>query len=598
MGEKKKNISSGAKKAQSLTRTDENKRKSEQAAGDTASVEELGNNRPVKATSGDRARRQSKKKNADTKAKNSNSAKDMAQRKADRHKRAEANKERKLKARELKNERKKARAEEKKEARAAKIEARAAKREAAAAERQAKREHRLKVRAQKQAERKEKRHSPGFGGWLAAVISLGATSLVLATIVTYGWMNMSAMQTNMAGMQTQSLYELNSIVDNLDSNLAKARVSTSSTDRARVLADIAIESEMAEVVLERLPLEITLTEEMASFLNKMGDSAQSMLYTVAAGGELEEWQISSLEYMYRNNLKLKRALNEIVASAGSGDIIALMRGKGSVLEGSFNDIQNNVIEEPKGIFDGPFSQNSEDTNPSFFEGMAEVSQAEAESIAREIFADYKVTDARCTGEATRGNLAFYNITLMTDDGEMLAQLSKKGGKMVMFDSYKECTQHNFSVERCRDIAADFLKALGFENLEPVWVSENGTTCNINFCPVQNGVVLYPDMVKVKVCEERGIVTGAEAMSYVMNHSQRDIAGATITKAEAQSVIDGRIEVTGSRLALIPVDGQEVLCYEFAGKFDGSDYFVYVDAATGNEVQVLTVVGTAQGRAVL
>lgn len=598
MGEKKKNISSGAKKAQSLTRTNGNKRKSEQAAGDTASVEELGNNRPVKATSGDRARRQSKKKNADTKAKKSNSAKDMAQRKADRHKRAEANKERKLKARELKNERKKARAEEKKEARAAKIEARAAKREAAAAERQAKREHRLKVRAQKQAERKEKRHSPGFGGWLAAVISLGATSLVLATIVTYGWMNMSAMQTNMAGMQTQSLYELNSIVDNLDSNLAKARVSTSSTDRARVLADIAIESEMAEVVLERLPLEITLTEEMASFLNKMGDSAQSMLYTVAAGGELEEWQISSLEYMYRNNLKLKRALNEIVASAGSGDIIALMRGKGSVLEGSFNDIQNNVIEEPKGIFDGPFSQNSEDTNPSVFEGMAEVSQAEAESIAREIFADYKVTDARCTGEATRGNLAFYNITLMTDDGEMLAQLSKKGGKMVMFDSYKECTQHNFSVERCRDIAADFLKALGFENLEPVWVSENGTTCNINFCPVQNGVVLYPDMVKVKVCEERGIVTGAEAMSYVMNHSQRDIAGATITKAEAQSVIDGRIEVTSSRLALIPVDGQEVLCYEFAGKFDGSDYFVYVDAATGNEVQVLTVVGTAQGRAVL
>ena len=584
MGEKKKNISSGAKKAQSLTRTDENKRKSEQAAGDTASVEELGNNRPVKATSGDRARRQSKKKNADTKAKNSNSAKDMAQRKADRHKRAEANKERKLKARELKNERKKARAEEKKEARAAKIEARAAKREAAAAERQAKREHRLKVRAQKQAERKEKRHSPGFGGWLAAVISLGATSLVLATIVTYGWMNMSAIQTNMAGMQTQSLYELNSIVDNLDSNLAKARVSTSSTDRARVLTDIAIESEMAEVVLERLPLEITLTEEMASFLNKMGDSAQSMLYTVAAGGELEEWQISSLEYMYRNNLKLKRALNEIVASAGSGDIIALMRGKGSVLEGSFNDIQNNVIEEPKGIFDGPFSQNSEDTNPSVFEGMAEVSQAEAEGIAREIFADYKVTDARCTGEATRGNLAFYNITLMTDDGEMLAQLSKKGGKMVMFDSYKECTQHNFSVERCRDIAADFLKALGFENLEPVWVSENGTTCNI--------------MVKVKVCEERGIVTGAEAMSYVMNHSQRDIAGATITKAEAQSVIDGRIEVTSSRLALIPVDGQEVLCYEFAGKFDGSDYFVYVDAATGNEVQVLTVVGTAQGRAVL
>ena len=143
-----------------------------------------------------------------------------------------------------------------------------------------------------------------------------------------------------------------------------------------------------------------------------------------------------------------------------------------------------------------------------------------------------------------------------------------------------------------------MKAVGFENLEPVWVSENGTTCNINFCYIEDGVVIYPDMVKVKVCEERGIVTGAEAMSYVLNHSQRDIAGATITEAQAQSAIDGRIDVTSSRLAVIPLNGEEKLCYEFAGTFDGSDYFVYVDAQTGDEVQVLTVVGTAQGRAVL
>ena len=409
---------------------------------------------------------------------------------------------------------------------------------------------------------------------------------------------MSAMQTGMAGMYTQSLYELNAIVDNLDSNLSKARVSTSSADRARVLTDIAIESEMAEVILERMPLDITLTEEMSGFINKMGDSAQNMLYTVAAGGELEEWQIKSLEYMYANNLKLKRALNEVVATADGKAMLESLKGKGSVLDGSFSDIQNNVIEEPKGIFDGPFSDSAEDTNMSFFEGLGEISQSEAEEIAKDIFADYKVTEARCTGEATKGKLSFYNISVATEDGEMLAQLSKKGGKLVMFDSYKECTEHNFSVDRCKDIATDFLKAAGYENVKPVWVSENGTTCNINFCYVQDGVVVYPDMIKVKVCEERGLVTGTEAMTYVMNHSQRDIPAATVTEAQAQSAIDGRIEVTSSRLAIIPLNGEEILCHEFAGSFDGSDYFVYVDAQTGEEVQVLTVIGTAQGRAVL
>lgn len=560
----KKNISSGAKKAQSLTRTDENNN-----SRNTASVEELANQ--------------------------SAEAKKQSQRRTEgRHRRAEA----KGKARADKKEDKRKQSEQAKQARAAKMEARIAERQKAAAEKQAIKERHRREKAEQRAEKRQKRHTPGFGGWLAAVISLGATCLVLATIVTYGWINMSAMQTGMAGMYTQSLYELNAIVDNLDSNLSKARVSTSSADRTRVLTDIAIESEMAEVILERMPLDITLTEEMSGFINKMGDSAQNMLYTVAAGGELEEWQIKSLEYMYANNLKLKRALNEVVATADGKAMLESLKGKGSVLDGSFSDIQNNVIEEPKGIFDGPFSDSAEDTNMSFFEGLGEISQSEAEEVAKGIFADYKVTEARCTGEATKGKLSFYNISVATEDGEMLAQLSKKGGKLVMFDSYKECTEHNFSVDRCKDIATDFLKAAGYENLKPVWVSENGTTCNINFCYVQDGVVVYPDMIKVKVCEERGLVTGAEAMTYVMNHSQRDIPAATVTEAQAQSAIDGRIEVTSSRLAIIPLNGEEILCHEFAGSFDGSDYFVYVDAQTGEEVQVLTVIGTAQGRAVL
>ena len=440
--------------------------------------------------------------------------------------------------------------------------------------------------------------APGFGGWLAAVISLSAVCLALAAVVTYGWLNISSMQEAMAGMQTEALYELNSIVDNLDSNLSKARVASSPRDRTQLLSDIAIESEMAEVILERMPLETQFTGELTAFLNKMGDSAQSMLHTAAAGGDWEEWQLSGLEYMYRNNLKIKKALNDIVSSSTPDDMLALVRGKESIFAGGMQELENNVIEEPKGIFDGPFAEGAEKTNISYFETLPQSSAADAVREAEKLFADYGVTGAKCTGEAAHGGTAFYNVALTTGDGEMLAQLSKRGAKLVMFDSYKPCDGHNFSPERCRAIAEDFLAAAGYEGLTPVWMSENGTTCNINFCAEQNGVVLYPDMIKVKVCEERGIVTGMEAMSYVKNHSSRHIAGATVTSEQAESAIDGRIEVRGTRLALIPLDGEELLCHEFNGTFDGREYFVYVDARTGEEVQVLTVIGTAQGRAVL
>ena len=512
-----------------------------------------------------------------------------------KEKRAERTEERRRRRDQLRHESEKQRAERIKSERAAKMEARNAKREAAAAERRAKREHRLKLRAQKMAERQNKRHAPGFGGWLAAVISLGVACLALASVVTYGWMNMSAMQASMNGSQTQALYELNSIVDNLDGNLAKARVSASSSDRARVLADIAIESEMAEMILERLPMEGRATAQLTAFVNKMGDSAQSMLYTVADGGELTEWQTASIEYMYRTNKKVKEVINELVSKAGTKDIEAVLSGKEGLISESFFDLENNVIEAPKGIFDGPFADETTDTNISFFEGMNEVSKEEAEKIAAELFKDYNVKKASCTGETVTKNLSLYNIAVTTDGGEMFAQLSKKGGKLVMFDSYKECTEHKFDGERCEAIAEEFLKAAGYEDMKAVWMSENGTTCNINFAPVQDGVIIYPDMVKVKVCEERGIVTGAEAISYVLNHSSRDIARASITEAQAKSAIDGRLDIDNTRLALIPLEDNEVLCYEMHGTYDGGEYYVYVDAQTGTEVQVLTVIGTANGK---
>jgi len=85
----------------------------------------------------------------------------------------------------LKHETKEARLNRKAEEREAKIQARVAKREAAVAERQARREHRIKVRAEKRANRKERQHAPGVGGWLAAVISLGVTTLALGTMLTF-----------------------------------------------------------------------------------------------------------------------------------------------------------------------------------------------------------------------------------------------------------------------------------------------------------------------------------------------------------------------------------------------------------------------------
>ncbi|MDE7379865.1 MAG: germination protein YpeB, partial [Clostridia bacterium] len=444
----------------------------------------------------------------------------------------------------------------------------------------------------------EKRHSPGIGGWLAAVISLGVTTLALGTVLTFGWITMNDMQADMATGYTESLYELNSVVDNLDANLARAKASSSASDRVRVLSDIAIESETAETILERFPVDMQMTEQLSSFINKMGDSAKQMLYTVAKGGELTSSQKQSLQYMYETNAKIKEEINRLVSECDSKDLLNAMRGKTSVLGDSFATIQNNTFETPKGIQDGPFSDSIKKTNPLALKGAEEITAQTAEKLAKEYFADYKVSDAKCTGEAAGNALTLYNVNLTTPDGEMFVQLSKLGGKVVAFDSFKDCSDKNFSIDRCVAIAEDFLSSIGYKGVKAVWSSENGTTCNLNFAPVKGGTVLYPDLIKVKVCEERGIVTGVEALSYVLNHGARNIGKPSISEEQAKSGINGNMEISSSRTAVIPFDGEEVLCYEFIGTLDGNDYYVYVDAATGEEVEVLTVIGTKQGKALM
>ena len=638
----KKNISSGAEKAEKLTKkgtptadSETVKSSSAKKTGDKRAAtvkqakekDELKNNnsKPVKKNTKKANKKKSAKKINEKKLAKKKAAEEKklarAQLKAEKkqarlekkleHKQKRAERKAQLKEHKaelkekrrerrdmLKSETKEMRRERIAEERQAKREAAKAKREAKLAQKQAKREHRLKVRAQKQAERNDKRHAPGFGGWLAAVISLGVTTLALGTVLTFGWFTVNDMQADMASVHAESLYELNSIFDNLDADLARAQASSSATDRVRVLSDIAIESQTAETVLERLPLDIQMTEQMASFINKMGDSAKGMLYTVANGGELSSSQIATLKYMYETNGKIKAELNELIATVDGKDLLSAMRGKSSSIGDRFSNIQNNTYEVPKGIQDGPFADSVDKTNPRALKGLSEISASEAEDLAKKYFSDYNVTKAHCTGEAVANALTVYNVNISTDDGEMLVQLSKLGGKVVSFDSFKDCSKHNFSIERCLDIAEDFLSSIGYDGLKAVWTSENGTTCNLNFAPVQGGAVLYPDLIKVKVCEERGIVTGVEALSYVLNHGERNIAGASISKAQARENINGNIEVTSSRLALIPFDGGEVLCYEFFGSLGNNEYYVYVDAQTGEEVEVLTVIGTAQGKALM
>ena len=462
------------------------------------------------------------------------------------------------------------------------------------------RERKREERAARRAERGDRRdRTPGFGGWITAVVSLSVMVLALGAVVTVGYFNLQNVRSNVSNGYTGSFYELMSFVDNMDTNLSKARVANGRYEQQKLLTNVVVESELCENCLESFPVSVEKTENLTSFINRVSDYSRSLLNKLAKGGKLSEEEGEVIQYMYETTNALKNKLNETVNSLDSKEINKILDGHSEVFDKGFAATESDTIQMAKMIYDGPFAQSANSGDVKLIAKMGEISEKEAKEKIAAIFEKHDMKEIDMTGETKLRNIELYNFEMKDNAGRMFsAQMTKKGGVLAMFDSYEKCEAHNFDVEACVEIAENFLEKAGFDDMQEVWISEAGTECTINFAYEQNGVVCYSDLVKVKVCEEKGAVIGLEANSYIRSHTERKLPAAKLSMKEARAKLKNGFEAETERLCLIPVDNTETLAYEFSGEYGGSTYYVYIDAVNGSECELFTVVGSNQGRALM
>jgi hypothetical protein len=80
-----------------------------------------------------------------------------------------------------------------------------------------------------------------------------------------------------------------------------------------------------------------------------------------------------------------------------------------------------------------------------------------------------------------------------------------------------------------------------------------------------------------------------------NHTQRNIAKPSLTEQQASKNVFDELGIITCRLALVPIGNtQEKLCYEFSGEYQGSTYYVYIDANSGKQVEMFKVISSTEG----
>ena len=486
-------------------------------------------------------------------------------------------------------------------------EERAGKREARMKKAQNKREHALELKEQRQREKEAKRehrhkehshrreHAPGFGGWLAAVIALGVSTLALGSIVTYGYFAMNDMAGSMIYSYQNDLYELNSVTDNVDYTLAKLSVSGTKNEQIKLLNEVVTQSDVALSSLERLPVNYNSVSNLTKFVSDMKTHSQNLLKKLYSGQKLDERDQKAVLYMYNTNAKIRSALNELMGKIEYADFVDLMKQKkNGAISGAFDDMQNNSFTNE--LQQPPFALNNEKVSESFIESMEEISSTYCEEKARGYFENYNIKTVEVKGETQNKGVSCYNVKLRDDrDREYYAQISKKGGLLVMFDSFEHCEAHNFDKEQCIDIASKFLEKAGYTNLTPVWINDFGATCEINFVTECDGALVYSEMIKVNVCETRGKVTAMDAQAYVKNHKpERTVGTGALTMSDCKNMLMDGMEIVSSAKAVIPFEGKEKLAYEFISNVGGRTYYIYTDATTGEEIEIFVVQGSAYG----
>ena len=432
-----------------------------------------------------------------------------------------------------------------------------------------------------------KKRGDGLGGWIAAVVSLGAVTLILSAVVTVGAIRMGQDTASAAGAYRGTVYEFIHVVEQVDDDLGTLRISESPSKQAELLTDILVQTRMAEADLEKLPFDSQSDENTMRFLNSVSHFCERALEKLSRGETLSEWDKKQIENLYQVQHEMRMTLDELAANVEDKDISGMMKGKDSRICDAMRSLENTLsahpLEQPK----EPKENQRPKPSKKEMKDRAVVSSQKAEELCKYYFSDYSVVDTVYGGESLGKGLKAYNFTLTTEKGvEIFAEIAQENGALVYFDYYEECNQHVYDVETAKNTAQEFLAKFGYENMIPVRVDESGTTVDFTFAYSVDGCTYYPDEIIVKVCEQRGVVSGLNASKFLKNHRDRYALNANITMQEARDGLSDKLTVESSKTVLFEHKGREILAYEFFCSYDGKLYFVYVDAMDGRELFIV------------
>lgn len=400
----------------------------------------------------------------------------------------------------------------------------------------------------------------------------------------------------------KSMYLAVSYINNVEVDLAKLLVTSTPKMSAVTLADIWKQANLAKECLEQIPVGQNSMANASKYLTQVSDFSYTLMKQNISDIKLTEEEYEKLKHIYEYSSKLSSKMSDIYDDLNAGRIKWDELEKIGNEKLPDNDISNSISEVGKTfqnyeglIYDGAFSDHLLSSEPKFLL-QKEISEDDAKKYIEEVILnDEKIEKIEFKGESN-GKIGLYNFDVTLDSKQKRTiSITKNDCKLYLMIGDKKVKEQNISVDEAKKRGMEFLNKLGIDNMIETYYQKTENMIVINYAATQDGVILYPDLIKVKISLDDGKVYGVEAAGYIFNHTTRNNLKPSISQEKAKSILNSSLEIISSDMALIPTESNsEILTYEFKGKIDNREFLIYINADNAREEKVLLVIDNKNG----
>ena len=421
---------------------------------------------------------------------------------------------------------------------------------------------------------------------------------VLAAYAVIGNNQSMAYKTRLEAVYQQSLTELAECLDSIETNLTKSGYAATATMMSSLSEDLFSECSTAKNALSNLPVEQMNLGGTYKFLSQAADYADYLSAKTRTGTQISEEEYQNMQKLLQYAKTYSACVKEMVSKCANGGEITdnEIRGRNSgtkvaSLSLDFTQAEEAFSDYPTLLYDGPFADAVLNREPAVTKNAPEKSKEEGAKEAAKAL--YTTTDKITYAGDSEGTIPCYNYTM---DGYNVA-ITKNGGYVSYILGSDQIKTQSITQENAVNIAAAYLKRLGYNNMKETYYAVEDNICIVNFAYIEGSIIYYSDLIKVGISMSDGKIYSLEADGYLTNHRQRAAFSTKISEKDMQVRLSGHVEVISAKQCIIPKNnGTEAQCIEFhcRNKSTAEEALVYVNTQTGEEENILILLYSDNG----